>query len=259
MGEEQRIAEVATKYKEACGMLEDLGIKRLGDPVRREEYLAAHFSEERSRVYEATVHNLQSAYDTFIKNTVIESRDARLPRLRGHISVALHLLEVATELIHFVERHEAEERTRDAARRLSALVSREDVRQLTLDVLLYWAGRVLTSAEPLATELLPAYMDLSELQVELEGDIVLHARPASLIVGIVNHHGTAVEMEVEGATCNAGSILELMMTVGTHPEARSFVFRGDAQPLRDIQLLFENGVGERGLDALPEELDYLRH
>ena len=49
------------------------------------------------------------------------------------------------------------------------------------------------------------------------------------------------------------------MTVAPHPEARSFIFRGDAQPLRDIQLLFENGVGERGLDALPEELDYLRH
>ena len=258
VGEEQRIAEVVTKYQQACGMLAELGVSRIEDGGRRQEFLDSRCSEERCRVYEATVHNLQSAYDTFIKNTVIEARDERLPRLRGHASVALHLLEVATQLTHFVERHEAEERSPEAAARLGALLERSQVQEITLNVLLYWADRVMQAGLPTAEDLLPNYIDLQELEVDLDGDIVLHARPASLIVGIVNHHGTAVEMEVSGEKCNAGSILEVMVTVGTHPEARRFRFCGDQQPLRDIKLLFEFGLGERGLEALPDELDYLR-
>jgi len=87
---------------------------------------------------------------------------------------------------------------------------------------------------------------------------VLHARPAALIVGIVSRYGTPVELEVKGQNCNAGSILELLVTVGSHPDEKEFTFRGDATPLRDIALLFQYGLGEEGVDALPDELSYLR-
>jgi hypothetical protein len=36
------------------------------------------------------------------------------------------------------------------------------------------------------------------------------------------------------------------------------VFTGDERPLADIQLLFEAGLGEEGLESLPNELEYLR-
>jgi hypothetical protein len=74
----------------------------------------------------------------------------------------------------------------------------------------------------------------------------------------VNYHGTPVQMELEGHTCNAGSILELMIAVGSHPGAKRFLFRGDVNPLRDIRTLFEAGLGEHGLSSLPEGLAYLR-
>jgi hypothetical protein len=67
-----------------------------------------------------------------------------------------------------------------------------------------------------------------------------------------------VELEVQGRKCNAGSILEVLVTVGASPEARQFVFRGDENPLRDIGLLFEAGLGEHGIQRLPAELAYLR-
>jgi len=96
------------------------------------------------------------------------------------------------------------------------------------------------------------------LEVELGEDVTLHARPAALIVGIVNRYGTPVEMEVDGQACNAASILDLLVTVGSHPNSRRFLFRGDENPLRDIQLLFESGLGEAGFDQLPQALSYLR-
>jgi hypothetical protein len=256
--EEQRIAEVASKYLQACGMFQEARLGRESDPERRALVLRERCNEELARVYEATVHNLQSAYDTHVKNTVLEAGDERLPRLRGHVSTALHLLEAVTQFMHFVERHEGGARSESAERRLSRVVPPDDVRDVTLNVLLYWAQRFLEVGRPFAEALLPAYTNLQALEVELAEGIVLHARPASLIVAIVNHHGTPVEMDVAGHTCNAGSILELMVIVGSHPEARTYSFRGDERPLRDIGLLFEASLGEDGLERLPPDLGYLR-
>ena len=101
-------------------------------------------------------------------------------------------------------------------------------------------------------------MNMQELRVELADNVKLHARPAALIVNIVGHYGTPVELEVDGHRCNAGSILDLLVAVGSHPDARSYVFRGDLSPLRDIGLLFERGLAENGIDQLPPELHYLR-
>ena len=257
--EAQRIAAVASKYLQVCAMLDELKIRPLASAEAREAWLLQHCTEEQARVYEASVHNLQSAYDTHVKNTVLEAEDERLPRLRGHVSSALHMLEAVTQLTHFVERHESGVRTAAAERRLQGLVSRADVQRVALDELLCWAHRLLSAGRELAEALLPAYTNVQTLKVSLGDGITVHARPAALIVAIVNHHGTPVEMELCSQRCNAGSILELMILVGSHPEERCFAFHGDQHPLRDIGLLFEGQLGERGIEMLPPELSYLRH
>ena len=255
--EQQKIAEVASKFLAACSMLEDLRIRRIKNPVERKSVLARLCTEEQARVYEATVHNLQSTYDTYIKNTVLEGRDARLPLLRGLTSAALHLLECATFLTHFVERHEGAGRDL-VQKRLATVVDGRDVQDAILNVLLYWADALLRRGRNVAEDLLPAYTNVQELCVDLSHDVKLHARPAALIVGIVGHYGTPVELVVAGNRCNAASILEVLVTVGTYAEERRYVFRGDVRPLGDIKLLFENGLGENGLDSLPVQLAYLK-
>lgn len=256
--EQQKIAEVVSRFLHVCTMFEDIRVRRIPERDERERFFRKSCSEEQARVYEATVHNLQSAYDTYVKGTAIELQDSRLPRLRGHISAAFHLLEAVTFLVHFVERHEADLRGDEAGRVIGALVRREEVRDLTLNGLLFWAWRFLDLGRPLAEECLPLYTNLQELEVLLSDDTVLHARPVSLIVHIVNRYGTPVELEMGGKTCNAGSIIELMIAVGSHPDTRRLTFRGDENPLRDIGLLFQARLGEDGLELLPDELSYLR-
>ncbi len=256
--EEQKIAEVATKYLQAAEMVAETGVRRIQDPEDRHRFFAKVCTEAAARVYEATVHNLQSTYDTHIRNSVLEGTDDRLARLRGHTSAALHLLEAVTHLAHFIERHETEVRSEDAKRRISDLIDRSEVERVALNAFFYWAARILENGVPVAEDLLPEYTTLQELAVELADDLALHARPAALVVGIVNHYGTPVQMELAGKRCNAGSILELLVTVGSNPHHQRFVFTGDKRPLADIRLLFENGLGEGGLDRLPEQLDYLR-
>ncbi len=255
--EEQKIAEVASKFLQSCEMLEDLGVHRIDDAAEREKFLTAGCSEESARVFQATVHNLQSAYDTYIRNTVIEAGDDRLPKLRGHASGALHFLEAVTALTHFVERHE-EKRGVDQGGKSSSLIERDEIRSVTLNDLLYWANEFMQKGRGLAEELLPTYTNVQELNVVIPSDVMLHARPASLIVGIVSRYGTPVEMVVDGDACNAGSMLSLMVLIGSNTSAREFVFRGDEKPLRDIGLLFECGLGEGGMETLPDELEYLR-
>lgn len=257
--ERQHIAEVASKFLQASDVLSGLGIQREDDATERARLLAQICREEQARVYEATVHNLQSAYDTYIKNTVLEAEDGKLPQLRGIVSATLHLLQATTYLTHFYERHEGEQRAESVDDRIAELVERADVQACTLNELLWWSERLMRSGRALAEDLLPEYTNARELVVELSGELVLHARPASLIVGIVNHHGTPVEMEVASQRCNAASILELLVTVGSHPDEKRFTFRGDENPLKDIGLLFQYGLGERGMDALPGDLGYLRN
>ncbi|MCY2959817.1 MAG: HPr family phosphocarrier protein [Planctomycetota bacterium] len=256
--DEQKTAEIASKFVEAAILFEDLGVRRIAGEHERETWLQHNCSEERARSLEATVHNLQSAYDTWVKGTAIEAGDPRLPKLRGHASAALHLLEAVTQLTHFVERHERTMRDDAIARRIAGLVSKSEVRDTTLNHMLVHAGVYLRRGRSVAEDLLPSYTNVQEIEVGLRDDVVLHARPAALIVGIVQRYGTPVEFEVDGHRCNAASILEMMVTVGSAPEARRFLFRGDERPLRDIALLFEHALGEDGLDRLPPPLAYLR-
>ena len=254
--EGQKIAEVASKFLAACDMLRELRIRTIEDPEERRAFLKRACSEELARVYEATVHNLQSTYDTHVQNTVLEGSDPRLPRLRGHVSGALHLLASVTYLTHFYERHEDELRSEEVKHQIGTVISRAEVQSVILGLLVL-ASRILEEGRAVAEDLLPEYTNLQELSIEVGEGIVMHARPAALIVGIVNHYGTPVEMEIAGHTCNAGSILEFLVCVGSHPDERCFVFRGDENPLRDIRLLFEHDLGEHGIDKLPEQLSYL--
>lgn len=256
--EEQKIGEVVTRFLRACDLLQDLRVRRIEDPKERHKFFTRICTEAQARTYEATVHSLQSTYDTHIQNTVLEARDERLQKLRGHASAALHLLQAVTHLAHFIERHETDIRSEEAKRKISELVERSEVERVALNIFLFWADRFMRSGVALAEALLPEYTKLLEVELELPDDLALHARPAALIVGIVNHYSTPVEMETGGKRCNAGSILELLVAVGSQPHQKRFVFRGDERPVRDIARLFAAELGEKGLDVLPEELAYLR-
>jgi phosphotransferase system HPr (HPr) family protein len=256
--DEQKVAEVASKFVSAARMFHEIGVKRIANEHEREAFLQRCCTEERARVYEATVHNLQSAYDTWVKNTQIESSDVRLSKLRGHASAALHLLVAVTHLVHFVERHESQSRDDAIVQKLAGVVKRAEVREVTLNHLLYQAAVFLGRGRSLAEDVLPSFTNVQVLEIDLAGDLVLHARPAALIVGIVSRFGTPVELEVDGKKCNAASILDMMVTVGSNPDTRHYTFRGDENPLRHIEMLFRAGLGEEGLDSLPDELAYLK-
>lgn len=257
--EDQKIAGVATSFMHVCESFSEIGFRELSDAEELAAFFSLNCTESGIRVLEAQVHNLQSTYDTYIQNTVLESKDERLPRLRGCVSVALHALEASLYLAHFVERHEDVTRSHgESTLRIQEIVQRSELQALVVNHLMFVANQVLQAGLVLAEALVPTYTNVCEMRLELSDGTTLHARPAALIVGIVNHHGTPVELEIGDQRCNASSILELLVAVGSNPHERVFTFHGDERPLNDIRLLFENRLGESGLESLPPELAYLK-
>ena len=137
------------------------------------------------------------------------------------------------------------------------MIDRSEVMRQAVFFCLYQASRILLEIRAKVTELLKSFTEREELELTIPDGGILHARPLSLIVSVVRHHGTAVDMEIEGDETSANSIMGLIMLAGRHPGVRTVAFRGDRRPLHDLRLLFEHGLGEQGTDGFPGELHYL--
>jgi phosphotransferase system HPr-like phosphotransfer protein len=253
-----RIAAILSRFLTIVDQAKRVDQIRPRDELKAlEEFVDRHYDETKARAFEGQVHNLQSAYDTHIKSTSVEAEHQCLRELRGHVSLALHLLEISTLLVHFYERHENDIQHRPTSQKISELVDREKVLWHATHFCLVRAADLLVRARPIAAELVPQLVVQEEIEVTIPDGGMLHARPLSLIVRIVQQYGTAVEMIIGDERETATSIMGLIMFVGKHPDVRTVKFSGDARPLADLKQLFEAGLGEGGLDTLPVQLDYL--
>ncbi len=259
LNEDRKIAEIAAQYAAAWEILDRESPRRpFPDSDAMKRFVLDHCYEGQCRSMEARIHNLQSKYDTFVKSTVLEARDPDLRRLRGFISVVLHLCESLTLLVHFYERHENDIRCEKTKERIAAVVNKSRVLDRIVNYALLYSHRYLAEGVEVARRVLARYTREETVALDLPSGIVLHARPASLIAKVVSHHGTPVQMVIGNTTCNAGSLMQVILAAGANPGARRVTFRGDHRPIRDLRILFESGLGDSGPTSLPEALAYLR-
>lgn len=80
-------------------------------------------TEEDLETFRSSFNRLQSLYDSYLKNTDIERKIEDLKKIRGHISVTLHLLEIGKALAHFYERHTTKIRKYSTAIKISLLIN----------------------------------------------------------------------------------------------------------------------------------------
>ncbi|MCX7916586.1 MAG: hypothetical protein N2589_00405 [bacterium] len=92
---EERIIEILIKYLNVCEEFNLFICYRHADFLK----------EEAIEKYRSLFGQLESLYDTYIKNTTYEMEINEFKKVRGHIAVSLHLLEMAKALAHFYERH----------------------------------------------------------------------------------------------------------------------------------------------------------
>lgn len=255
--EAQHIAEIAGRFLKVLETSRGLDLDRIRGREDLPSYVSDFATEERCRWYESAVHNIQSMYDTYVAKTALEEEHTWLRTLRGHASVSLHLLEMATGLVHFYQRHENDIRHEPAVMAVSAVVSKGDVLDLAVNTCLRQAYLMVEAASSVADRILETFVHRSTAELELPEGMTLHARPLALIVQVARHYGTPLEISLDGESCSGNSLMGLIMLGGKHPRPTSIQARGDKAMLDDLRRLFEAGLGEDGA-PLPEELGYLR-
>jgi len=168
-------------------------------------------SEEALRALTFRFHNLQSLYDTHVAGTSIERLDHNLGFLRGHVSAILHLLQIATDLAHYYERHVrpgSGRAARDAPEALPGL--KTDVVMGTLfSYAAVFASAYLVAGQRLCHDILRRYAAIGRTEVPLPAYRGFHVRPSNLVARIVHHYGSEVSMELDGQVFDAASPLDL--------------------------------------------------
>jgi hypothetical protein len=169
-------------------------------------------TESELRLLAEDFHNLQALYDTHVARTDAERDDPELLSLRGHASVVYHLLDVATELTHYRERHVLHAPPASARARLFApdpdCIEPERLEAVLRDGLTV-AARFAQVGRTLAQQLLRRYAEQGEITVPVPRYRGFHVRPSTLVARIVHHYGSAVSMRLEDETYDAASPMEL--------------------------------------------------
>jgi len=178
-----------------------------------DQWPAALPSENELRLLAEDFHNLQALYDTHVAHTDAERADPDLLSLRGHASVVYHLLDVATDLMHYRERHVLHAPLSDGRVRLFAnqpdCIQPEHLDSVVRDSLLTLAVRYVRVGRTLAQQLLRRYAEQGEITVPVPRYRGFHVRPSTLVARVTYHYGSAVSMTLEGETYDAASPLEL--------------------------------------------------
>jgi hypothetical protein len=158
-------------------------------------------------------HNLQALYDTHVAHTDAERSDPELLSLRGQASVVYHLLEVATDLTHYRERHLLHAAPASGQDRLFAdqpdCLAPERLEAVLRDCALAFAARYVDAGRTLAQQLLKRYAEQGEITVPVPRYRGFHVRPSTLVARVTYHYGSPVTMTMEDETYDASSPLEL--------------------------------------------------
>ncbi len=255
--EREHLIKIASTYMRVIEKFEDFHCDRMYPPEDVRSILPSVITEEKIRKFELSMHNLESVYDTYVKDSVIEAEDRRLIRLRTQIYIALHLLEIARALTHFCERHD------HINQRLEQAIKSNTVPGCTINWALFSVNQFMQSSRDIVNDLLADYTATDSVELPVPVDLGFHLRPSTLVAKVVNHYGSDVVMKVGSDTFDAKSVLNITWAGGkiAREKIKSVTFVGDKRTLRDLEILASVNYGEdrMGKDQpLPKELSYLR-
>ena len=252
------VAEVATRFKNLAEEFRKIRVNKDVDLDNIINQTLYDFDETKSRHYESLIHNIQSKYDTYIQKTKLESKHPELAALRGYASLALHLFQMATVLVHFYERHESDIRYEKTKKQISSIIPKEDLLGVLHGYARYYGIKFFLEGEKHADRIIEQFIKIVTVSITPREEFCMHARPLSLIARVAIHYNTPLEIEIEGKSCNAGSIMQMILIAGDNPRPREILFRGEERALKDVKDLFALGfLDQIACEEVPHHLQYL--
>jgi phosphotransferase system HPr-like phosphotransfer protein len=266
--EKKNIVNITTEFLRVANEFETLGFYEPYSIDQIKAIVPSSFNEQEARRFEMAVHSLQSSFDTYVNRSGHRFRDIKFKRLRGYISVVLHLLELTRRLLHYYERHLHEvgykniyKRVRDE---LAKAVSPEDILDRVVNYGLYYIWYFLVQGQDLVQELLNESIERGSIVASVPQNLGFHSRPCMLVAKIVQYYGGHVELWVDSDRFDASSVLDLQWAGGKIQKEgiTEVAFKGDVRALKDIQVLASVNYGEDSMGKgipLPRELFYLKY
>ena len=257
--EEHRIIEICEKIKHVAKLMKDSKVHRIVDIKDLKLAVLQKFNEKRARMYKNLVHNIQSDFDTFIKNTKLEMNYSEVKIMRGYISMPLHLLEVALWLAHFYERHEDAIRHGESKKRISVLVNKETLLDKIMNFGFYYSQYFVAEGKKLADDILDCFSKIVRVELPIPQPLGFHARPSTYVSLIARQYDDLdLFMIIDGEKFNTKSVMSLLQAGGTLADKgyQSVLFEGDKRVIEDVRILAKHNYCEEG--EIPARLSYLR-
>lgn len=263
----ENLVKIASEFLRIAAAYDQFGFFRSYPQDQILTIIPDKINEVEVRRYEMLVHNLQSAFDTYVIHGGYRFGQKTFKRLRGYFSVCLHLLEMAGSLLHLYERHLHDAGYKDTYKkcqeRLSELVDPWMILDRIVNYGLFYSGRFLSAGKRVAHDILNEHIERSSIRVGIPVALGFHTRPSLLVAKIVQHYGGEVSLVVGQDRFDASSVLDIQWAGGKiHKEnIREVVFEGDVRALKDIEILAGVNYGEDTIGKgipLPSELNYLK-
>lgn len=204
----ETVTHLATAYLNLAARSELLAIVEKVQPKDYPTCFPEPISEDSLRYLKVGFHCLQSLYDTYVSETEVEYLDKDLPTLRGHISVVFHLLEIATYLVHYYERH-LNTHTGDSTLRRKPVIAPKTLLSMLMSYAIAFAGLYLACGRCLCHTMLKHYAEIGRIEVPVPSYRGFHVRPSTLVARIVQHYGSEVVMELDGQSYDAGTPMDI--------------------------------------------------
>ena len=156
--QKKHVVRIANDFLNIAGHFEQYEFFEPCDTTKIKEMVPETINEVEVRRYEMLLHNLQSAFDTYVIQGGYEFGDRKLRDLRSRFSVVFHILQMMGRLLHFYERHLHKAGYKDIYKKvrnqLSFLVDPDSLLDRTVNYGLYYACHFLSTGKDLAREVL---------------------------------------------------------------------------------------------------------
>jgi phosphotransferase system HPr-like phosphotransfer protein len=265
--QKRNVVKIASEFLDIAKRFDELGFYEPYDMEKILEIVPANINEVKVRRFEMLVHNLQSAFDSYVMHGGYRFGNRKLKLFRGYFSVVFHLLNIIGRLLHFYERHlyEVGYKTiyKEVCERLAGLIPPAILLDRTINYGLYYVCVFLNGGKKLAKEILNENIERSSIKAGIPLERGFHSRPSLMVAKIVQYYGGQVELCVGEDRYDASSVLDIQWAGGKiqKENIKEVIFEGDVRALRDIAILAAVNYGEDSMGKgipLPKELSYLK-
>lgn len=256
--EEERIIELCERIKKVADTMLQVKIVSTDDHEKLKAMVPWLIDEKKARMYKNSVHSVQSDFDTYVKNTILEHENPDLKDLRGYISMPLHLLEFVLWLCHFYERHEDEIRHNESRKRISGLVDKNKLLDRIINFGFYYSLYFLKGGSQLAEEILQQFVKVEQKELPIPTPLGFHARPSTYLSLICRNYSEDLFLIIDDEKFNAKSVMSMLQAGGLLADKgyKTVVFEGSKRVLEDVKILAQHNYCEE--DDIPAKLSYLR-